>query len=518
MSLFSFSNKKNKEEKAQLNAIDEHFAVISFSPEGIILDVNQNFLDALGYTENEVLGKHHKIFCDSKLVNSKEYSDFWDDLKKGTVQTSEFKRIRKDGHSIFIQASYTPIKDNSGKVYKVIKFAQDVTAKKLEDLYYRGQIQAIGKSQAIIEFDMNGIILNANENFLNAIGYTLEEIKTKHHSIFCEESYKNSNEYKDFWEKLNNGEFESGEFLRIGKNNKKVYIQATYNPIMDIDNKPFKVVKYATDITLRKNMMFNIQDNVQKLNKSLNHLSNTSNSMSKDAEKSMNGSQEVSVSIEQMNQAVNDLTEKIESMLSSITSIATAATNGEKIALGAREQSKSTSSAIIKLNQESSKIGETINLITQIAFQTNILSLNAAVEAATAGEAGRGFAVVAAEVRNLATRSNEAAKEITSAIESIQSLVKNSLESINSVDSTIEEISSMSSSISKSILEQKTISNQLASTALQTSKGLNEISSSMINVSQSAQNTRDEAMETKNASDELISVSTELISTLKALN
>ena len=516
MSLFSFSN--NKEEKAQLNAIDEHFAVISFSPEGIILEANQNFLNALGYTENEVLGKHHKIFCDSKLVNSKEYSDFWNELKKGTVQTSEFKRIKKDGHSIFIQASYTPIKDNSGKVYKIIKFAQDVTAKKLEDLYFKGQIQAIGKSQAIIEFDMNGIILNANENFLKAIDYSLDEIKGKHHSMFCEESYKNSNEYKDFWEKLNNAEFQSGEFLRIGKDGKKVYIQATYNPIIDIDNKPFKVVKYATEITARKNTMFSIQKNIEKLNKSLNHLSGASNSMSIDAENSMKGSQEVSVSIEQMDQAVNDLSEKIEIMLSSITSIANAAANGEKIALGAKEQSKSTSSDIIKLNQESSKIGETINLITQIAFQTNILSLNAAVEAATAGEAGRGFAVVAAEVRNLATRSNEAAKEITSAIESIQTLVKNSLKSINSVDSTIEEISLMSSNISKSILEQKTISNQLASTALQTSKGLNEISNSMINVSQSAQNTRDEAIETKNASEELITVSTELISTLKALN
>ena len=516
MSLFSFSN--NKEEKAQLNAINEHFAVISFSPDGIILDANQNFLNALGYTENEVLGKHHKMFCDTKLVNSKEYTDFWDKLKKGIVQTSEFKRIRKNGQSIFIQASYTPIKDNSGKVYKVIKFAQDVTAKKLEDLYYKGQIQAIGKSQAIIEFDMNGIILNANENFLKAIGYSFDEIKGKHHSVFCEESYKNSNEYKDFWKKLNDTEFQSGEFLRIGKNGKKVYIQATYNPIMDIDNKPFKVVKYATEITARKNTMFSIQKNIEKLNKSLNHLSNASSSMSKNAEVSMNGSQEISVSIEQMNQAVNDLSEKIENMLSSITSIASSAANGEKIALGAKEQSKSTSSDIIKLNQESSKIGETINLITQIAFQTNILSLNAAVEAATAGEAGRGFAVVAAEVRNLATRSNEAAKEITSAIESIQTLVKNSLKSINSVDSTIEEISSMSSNISKSILEQKTISNQLASTALQTSKGLNEISNSMINVSQSAQSTRAEAIETKDASEELITISTELISTLKALN
>ncbi|MBP9490450.1 MAG: PAS domain-containing methyl-accepting chemotaxis protein [Aliarcobacter sp.] len=516
MSLFSFST--NKEEKAQLNAINEHYAVISFKTDGTILKANQNFLNALGYDKNEIIGRHHSMFCDKDFVNSKEYSNFWSDLNKGIVQTSEFKRIKKDGTHIFIQASYTPIKDNNGKVYEIIKFAQDITAKKLENLDYLGQIEAIGKSQAVIEFDMNGNILNANENFLNTVGYSLGEIVGKHHSIFCEEQYKNSNEYKEFWKKLNDGKFDSGQYLRIGKNEKRVWIRATYNPILDFNGKPFKVVKYATDITSRKNMMFDIQRNVEKLNKSLNHLSNASNNMVKDSKVSMSGSQEVTVSIEQMNQAVSELSSKIESMLSSITSIALAAANGEKIAIGAKEQSKTTSNAIIKLNEESSKIGETINIITQIAFQTNILSLNAAVEAATAGEAGKGFAVVAAEVRNLANRSNDAAKEITTAIEYIQSLVKNSLESINGIDSTIEEISSMSSNISKSILEQKTISNELSRTALEASHGLNEITNTMISVSQSAQNTQNEASQTKDASDELISVSNELIATLKALN
>ncbi len=516
MSLFSSS--KTKEEKAQLNAIDEHYAVISFKNDGTILKANQNFLNALGYNANEIIGKHHSMFCDNNLVNSKEYSNFWNELNKGIVQTSEFKRIKKNGDSIFIQASYTPIKDNNGRVYEVIKFAQDITAKKLENLDYLGQIQAIGKSQAVIEFDMNGNILNANENFLNTLGYSLNEILGKHHSMFCEEKYKSSNEYRDFWKKLNEGKFDYGQYLRIGKNEKKVWIRATYNPILDFDGKAFKVVKYATDVTARKNMMFDIQRNVEKLNSSLNHLSNASNTMSKEAKNSMSGSQEVTVSIEQMNQAVGELSEKIESMLSSITSIASSASRGEKIALGAKEQSKTTSNAIIKLNEESSKIGETINIITQIAFQTNILSLNAAVEAATAGEAGKGFAVVAAEVRNLANRSNDAAKEITTAIEYIQSLVKNSLESINGIDSTIEEISSMSSNISKSILEQKTISNELASTALEASHGLNEITNTMINVSNSSQNTQNEAVETKNASDELITVSNELITTLKLLN
>ncbi len=513
-----FSFKKNKDDDAQLNAINEHYAVIFFKPDGTIIKANDNFLNALGYSKEEIVGKNHKMFCDINFVKSKDYLDFWNNLNKGIVQTSEFKRIKKNGESVYLQASYTPIKDSNGKVYQVIKFAQDITQKKLQALDYNGQIQAISKSQAIIEFNLDGTIITANDNFLKTLGYSLNEIVGKHHSIFCEESYKNSNDYKDFWKKLNQGQFEGGEFLRIGKNGKNVWIQATYNPIMDIDGKPFKVVKYAVDITNKKNTMFEIGENIQKLTNSLNNLSSASNTMSKEAKVTMDGSQEVSVSLEQMNQAVSDLSEKIESMLASINSIAQEAANGEKISKDAKEQSKTTSSAMIRLNEESAKISQTISIITQIAFQTNILSLNAAVEAATAGEAGKGFAVVAGEVRNLATRSNDAAKEITTAVEYIQSLIKNSLDSIHIIDSTIEEISTISSKISNSMAQQQTISNALASSALETSQGINEISNTMINVSQSAKTTEDEAIETVNASKELINISKTLISTLKSLN
>ncbi|MDD2894842.1 MAG: PAS domain-containing methyl-accepting chemotaxis protein [Aliarcobacter sp.] len=517
MSLFTFL--KTKEEKAQLNAINNYYGVISFKADGTILDANQNFLDTLGYEKaSEIIGKHHKIFCDTALTNSKEYTDFWNNLNKGIVQTSEFRRIKKNGQSIFIQASYTPIKDNNGKVYKVIKFAQDITEKKLENLYFSEQIKAIGKSQAVIEFDMEGKILNANDNFLNLLGYKLDEVIGKHHSIFCEETLKHSNEYKQFWEKLNEGNFDSGQYLRIGKNKKEVWIQATYNPIMGLDNKPIKVVKYATDITERKKMIFDIERNVQKLTNSLDKLLNASESMSQSAENTMNGSKEVSISTMQINQAVSDVSEKIENMLSSITTIADSSEKGEKIASEAQSQSKSTTTSMMRLSEESTKIGETVNIITQIAFQTNILSLNAAVEAATAGEAGKGFAVVAAEVRNLANRSNDAAKAITDAITLIQSLVKSSLTSINSIDKTIEEIASMSGSISNSIQKQQITSNELASTTLEVSQAVNEITRTMSGVSDSAQTSGEESKETLIATKELIKVSSELINTLKALN
>jgi len=515
MGLFSSIS---KDEKYQLTAIDENFAVISFKPDGTILNANKNFLDILGYELGEIVGKKHSIFCDKDYASTKEYDEFWKKLNNGIAQISEFKRVRKSGESIFIQASYTPVKDSSGKVIKVIKFAQDITKRKLQTLDYSGQLDAISKSQAVIEFNMDGTIIKANKNFLDTLGYSEGEIIGKHHSIFCEASYKNSSEYKTFWEHLNQGQFESGEYLRIGKNGKEVWILASYNPIFDIDNKPFKVVKYATDITDRKNLIFQIDENVHKLTNSLDTLSQSSASMKDSASITMNGSQEVSVAVTQVNQAVSDVSEKIESMSSSISVIADSSSEGEKIAKEALERSKTTTSAMLKLDEESEKIGETINIVTQIAFQTNILSLNAAVEAATAGEAGKGFAVVAQEVRNLAARSDDAAKEITNAVQLIQSLVKSSLESINEVDRTIENITKMSTSISSSINEQQNISNDLASTALEASQGVNEVTNTMKSVSGSAESSGEKSHETSIATQELIDVSNELISILKKLN
>ncbi|PUE67557.1 methyl-accepting chemotaxis protein [Arcobacter lacus] len=508
----------NKEDKLQLKAIDQNYAVIKFNLNGTVKEANKIFLDIMGYSLNEIVGKHHRMFCDKRFVESKEYQEAWDTLNKGKSITSEFKRIKKDGEAVFLRATYMPIVDNNGKIVEIIKLAQDITKRRLKDLYYLGQINAINKSQAVIEFDMNGIVINANKNFLNTLGYSLDEIVGKHHSIFCEESYKNSNEYKDFWKKLNSGQYDAGEYLRIGKDGRRVWIQASYNPILDLDGVPFKVVKYATDITLKKNTMFQIGKEIEDLTESLTHLKGASTTMVKEAKISMENSQETTVSIEELNQAVQELSKKIEVVLSSITNIADTTLQSEKIALEAKEQSKDTALAIVKLNEESTKIGDTINIITQIAFQTNILSLNAAVEAATAGEAGKGFAVVAQEVRNLATRSNDAAKDITAAIEYIQSLVKNSLDSIHHIDSIVEEISSMSSNISNAVKEQKNITNELASTANETSHTLNQITDNMVRVSNSASNTEKEAEKTKDNSNELIEISNKLIETLKVLN
>ncbi len=508
--------KTNKEDGLLKKAIDDNYAIIYFNPDGNIIKANNNFLKAMGYTLDEIVTKHHSMFCDEKFSNTKEYKESWKRLRAGETITAEFQRVKKDGDYIFLRASYMPIFEN-GKVIEIIKLAQDITKNRLRNLHYIGQVKAINKSNAVIEFDMEGKILNVNDNFLSSVGYMKDEVIGKHHSIFCEESYKNSNEYKEFWKKLNRGEFDSGEYLRVGKNGKKVWIQATYNPILDLDGDLFRVVKYAIDITDKKNTMIEIEKDINEFSSSLNNLSIASTKMLEESKSSMQNSLSVTNSTEDLNNVILDLSKKIDDMLQSITSISQNAANSEKIASIAKEQSKESAKAMIKLNEESTKISDTISIISQIAFQTNILSLNAAVEAATAGEAGKGFAVVAQEVRNLATRSNEAAKNITSVIELIQSLVKESLNSIHGIDDTIEKINSMSKDISQSMVKQKNTSFELSNSAKQSSYNLNEVSKTMQKVSLSAQETEKEAEITKNSSNELIKVSNKLITTLKNL-
>jgi methyl-accepting chemotaxis protein len=254
--------------KGQIEAIGKSQAVIEFTPDGTILEANDNFLKSLGYTLEEVKGQHHSMFVESGYKNSPEYSRFWQDLKKGIYSAGEFKRIAKDGAEIWIQASYNPILDLNGKPFKVVKYATDITQQKLQGADFRGQIEAIGKSQAVIEFDVNGIIESANDNFLNALGYSMDEIKGQHHSMFVERSFQHSPEYKAFWKNLANGKFDAGEYKRMGKGGREIWIQASYNPIMDLNGKAVKVVKYAIDITAQKMMTADFQGQIEAISKS----------------------------------------------------------------------------------------------------------------------------------------------------------------------------------------------------------------------------------------------------------
>ena len=253
---------------AQAAAISKSQAVIEFEMDGTIITANQNFLDALGYRLEEIKGKHHSMFVSPELRDSADYRKFWADLNRGEFQSGEYKRLGKGGREVWIQASYNPVLDRSGKPCRVIKFASDVTAKKMRSMEDAGKIAAIGRAQAVIEFNLDGTIITANDAFLNALGYSLAEIQGKHHGMFVAPEERNSEAYREFWAKLNRGEFQSGEYKRLGKGGKEVWILASYNPILDDAGKPFKVVKFATDVSEQKLRNANFEGQIEAIGKS----------------------------------------------------------------------------------------------------------------------------------------------------------------------------------------------------------------------------------------------------------
>lgn len=266
MALFNDGDISNED---LFNAINRSQGFVEFDMKGNIVNCNQIFLDVVGYEFDEIKGKHHSIFCDDDFVNSQEYKDFWGKLNLGEFHSGEYKRVGKNGKEVYIQATYNPIFNEDKKPVKVLKFATDVTDRKLKDIETESILAAVRKSQGVIEFNMDGSVISANEKFLNIIGYSLSEIQGKHHRIFCEESYSKSEEYKHFWEKLNKGEYEVDEFKRITKNNEEVYIKATYSPILGLNNEPIKVIKFAADVTKQKMKNAETEGKINAIDKSL---------------------------------------------------------------------------------------------------------------------------------------------------------------------------------------------------------------------------------------------------------
>jgi len=342
---------RNADFSGQIDAISKAQAVIEFNMDGTIIDANENFLSTLGYSLEEIKGQHHSMFVEPQLKSSHEYKAFWEGLNRGEFESKEYKRLGKGGKEVWIQASYNPILDLNGKPFKVVKFASDVTQNKLRNANFSGQIDAIGKAQAVIEFNMDGTIIDANDNFLKAMGYSLHEVKNKHHSIFVEPSYKASNEYRDFWKKLNRGEYDANEYMRIGKSGQEVWIQASYNPILDLNGKPFKVVKYATDITGRKMAIAEIKQVLIALSKG---------DLNQYIENDLDG--EFSILGDALNELVNVLADMVSEIRDASTNVFDAA---REIAAGNDELSHRTESQASSLEETASAMEEITSTIQQ---------------------------------------------------------------------------------------------------------------------------------------------------------
>lgn len=433
----------------QVSAINKSQAVIEFTPEGKIMSANKLFLDTVEYDLSEIIDKHHSMFVDKLYQSSNEYKIFWESLKAGNFQAAEFKRIAKSGKEIWIQASYNPIRDFEGKVVKVVKYATDVTKQKLDNLNFASQMEAINKSQAIIEFSMDGKILNANQLFLNTMGYSnLGEIINQHHSIFVDPIYRESKEYKEFWNKLRSGNFHSGEFKRMSKQGKDIWINGSYNPVRDISGNLIKVCKYAIDVTkvkllsedfaaqtdaiyktqsvieftlegtiLNANELFlktmgfnNVQEVIGK--KHSEFVESNYRSSTEYVEFWNNLREGLSHSGQFQRFGKNNKEVWLEAYYTPILDRYGKPVKVIKYAADITNSKQASNNVKTQLKDAISSIRNIAVVINEVAFQTNILALNAAVEAARAGDAGRSFAVVALEVKSLAQRARGAADDI----------------------------------------------------------------------------------------------------------
>lgn len=397
-----------------LNALDKSQAVIHFDTTGTILDANKNFLDTVGYSLNDIKGRHHRMFVDDDYAQSPEYQQFWQNLRNGKFQAAQYKRIGSGGKEIWIQATYNPILDSSGKPYKIVKFASDITNSVVRTK------EAFDKVQALIYFTPDGIIQDANDNFLKCTGYGLNEIRGNHHSMFCDPTYTSTRDYKDFWAALKRGELQTGEFQRFGKGGREIWLNASYTVRYDNDGQVAQVVKYASDITRDKYANQETNDTIITITSSVNEL----NSSIADISRSMGSARDAVHSVESQSQQAN--------------------------------------AAVKHLLKSAEAMSEVSTLIQNISGQINLLALNAAIEAARAGDAGRGFAVVADEVKRLASQAESSTGKIDEEIRGIQSITNEVDTSLHQIQESIQSLVESSTTVASAAEQQSAVSTGIA--------------------------------------------------------
>ncbi|HWU99687.1 MAG TPA: methyl-accepting chemotaxis protein [Devosia sp.] len=529
---------------ATLAALSKSQAIIEFGLDGTILGANENFLNLVGYRLDEIVGQHHRMFVEPSYAQSEDYAEFWRRLGRGEFNSGEYKELGKGGKEVWIEASYSPVLDRAGKPVKVVKIAADVTARRLAAADAQSQLAAIGRAQAVIEFNLDGTIITANDNFCQAMGYGLDEIKGRHHRMFVDPAYAQSAEYRDFWETLRRGEGLAAEFRRIGKGGKEVWIQASYTPIFDPSGKPYKVVKYATDATdasARKEAVKVLgahlarladgdltaviddafQGDIERVRVAYNgtvatmrdivgRLRSASTSLKTATGEILSGANDLADRTTKQAAAVEETSATLEQLSSTVAENADRAGSASMKARAVSDTAGQTNDVMREANEamerisaSSTKISNIIGLIDDIAFQTNLLALNASVEAARAGDAGKGFAVVAVEVRRLAQSAAGASSEV-------KALIEQSSSEVSTGSRKVAEATQKVTSMLEGIHENGVLIEAITRATSEQSNSINELTAAVKQVDEMTQHNAALVEETNAAIEQTESQANEL--------
>ncbi|MFO0902044.1 MAG: PAS domain-containing methyl-accepting chemotaxis protein [Pirellulales bacterium] len=498
------------EYQGQIEAIKRSQAVAEYDLAGNLIDANSIFLKTVGYSIEELRGRSHGLLVDESTRDSAEYRELWQRLNRGEFVTGDFRRTAKGGREVYFHGAYIPLVDNIGQPQKFVKIASDVTESRLRHADYEGQVAAIRRVQAVVEFTLDGTITDANDIFLQTLGYRREEVIGRHHSLFVDSNDSASSAYRQFWSDLAAGREKTGRFRRIAKSGGEIWIQGSYFPILDYAGRPFKIVKYASDVTQLKHVETSLESTVHTLASSAQELTTVSQQMASNSEETSAQANVVSAAAEQVSRNVGTVASAAEEMGASIKEIAKNANDAARVATSAVKVAEKTNAIVTKLGESSTEIGNVVKVITSIAQQTNLLALNATIEAARAGEAGKGFAVVANEVKELAKQTAKATEDIGGRIFTIQSDTKSAVDAISQIGAIIGQIHDIQSSIASAVEEQTATTSEITRSVTEAALGTREIAQNVLGVAEAARCTTEGAAQTKSSADELARLASEL--------